>query len=346
MTTTLPGTRKISNYLVLGNAVLLDGGLATFLETLGADISGALWSADILLKQPALVKQTHLEYFRAGANIAITASYQASVPGLVKHLNITDEQAKEVVRKSVKIAHEAREEFVAETLAKLSQTDEEEIVANGSTLAEYEQSIRGRLFIAGSVGPYGAYLANGSEYRGDYNVAKEDMKAFHRGRIEALIDAGVDVLACETMPSKAEIEALLELLRTEFAGTEAYFSFTLKNGEHISDGTPLTDVAPLFYGIDQVVAQGFNCVSDDVALLAAIKVYRPLMTRGTLLVYPNSGELWNAEARQWEGRIAEGSSLAEKTLEWWTAGAGIVGGCCGTAPKDIEVMRKALKAFI
>ena len=243
---------KLSTHL--DSPVILDGALATYLETLGADISGALWSADILLQNPSLIKQTHLDYYRAGAQVAITASYQASLAGLNKHLNLSEEQGKDVIRKSVQLAQEARDEWIEEHTKGLSTAE--------------KSRARYRLFVAGSVGPYGAYLADGSEYRGDYDVPKEDMKAFHRGRIQALVDAGVDVLACETIPSLGETEALVELLRQEFNDSEAWFSFTLRDAHHISDGTPLTQIAALFNDTPKVIALGFNCIPDDVALAA------------------------------------------------------------------------------
>lgn len=344
MAATSPSLNKVSTHLVNGHPIILDGALATYLETLGADISGALWSADILIQNPSLIKQTHLDYFRAGANVAITASYQASIAGLTKHLNLNEEDAKHVIKKSVSLAREARDVYVAEVTAALKEDEKKSILANGASIAEYEDSVRRKLFIAGSVGPYGAFLADGSEYRGDYSLPKEEMKAFHRGRIQALVDAGADILACETIPSKSEAEALLELLVAEFSNTEAWFSFTLRDKEHISDGTPLTEIATLFDSVEQVVAVGFNCVADDVAL-EALGVLRPLVKRGTLVVYPNSGEQWNAQAREWEGARTEGSTLADKTVQWWKAGATMIGGCCRTTPEDIGVMKKALQPF-
>ena len=343
-TVTSFAANKISTQLINGSPILLDGALATYLETLGADISGALWSADILIKDPSLIKQTHLDYYRAGANVAITASYQASITGLTKHLNLNEKEAQKVIMKSVQLAKEARDEYVAETIIALSKEENDKIVANGSSLADYEQSIRSSLFVAGSVGPYGAFLADGSEYRGDYSLPSSEMKAFHRGRIQALVDAGVNVLACETIPSKGEVEALLDLLMTEFPDVEAWFSLTLRDSAHISDGTPTSEIATLFRGVSQVVALGFNCISDDLAI-SALKVLSPLLERMTLVVYPNSGEQWNAQAREWEGERTEGSTLAEKTVEWWQAGAMLIGGCCRMTPDDIRVMKKALHAF-
>ncbi|KAF1843752.1 Homocysteine S-methyltransferase [Cucurbitaria berberidis CBS 394.84] len=318
---------KLSTRLISGSPILLDGALATYLETLGADISGALWSADILIKTPSLIKQTHLDYYRAGANIAITASYQASIAGLTKHLDLDEKEARTVISKSVKLAQDARDEYVTETLTALSKEAKDKM-----------------LLVAGSVGPYGAFLADGSEYRGDYTLPNHEMKAFHRGRLQALVDANVDVLAFETMPSKGEIEALLDLLITEFPNAEAWFSFTLRDSAHISDGTPLSEIVSILRGTNQVVAVGFNCISDDLAL-DALKDLSPLVEGVALIVYPNSGEQWNAQAREWEGQRTEGATLEQKTVEWWNAGAKMIGGCCRTTPEDIAVMGKALESF-
>lgn len=324
----MTASAKLSTHL--DSPVILDGALATYLETLGADISGALWSADILLQNPSLIKQTHLDYYRAGAQVAITASYQASLAGLSKHLHLSDEQGKDVVRKSVQLAQEARDEWVEESTAGLSAVE--------------TAQARDRLFVAGSVGPYGAFLSDGSEYRGDYHLSKEDMKAFHRGRVQALVDADVDVLACETIPSYDEAQALLELLCEEFGDVEAWFTFTLRDAEHIADGTSLVQIAALFDGASNVVALGFNCTPDDVGL-AALQKLRPLQEgRGwKMIVYPNSGEQWNAAAREWEGQRTEGGQLAAKTRQWADAGAVLVGGCCRTTPEDIGVMRDVLQ---
>jgi homocysteine S-methyltransferase len=274
--------------------IILDGALATYLEKLGADISGSLWSASILLSQPSLIRQTHLDYYRAGANVAITASYQASVSGLVKHLELSEVEAKKVVRKSVELAREARDVYVAE---------------------QETEAAREKLFVAGSVGPYGAFLADGSEYRGDYKIPKEEMKDFHRGRIQALVEAGVDVLACETMPSKAEVEALLELLESEFADVEAWFTFTLRDGKHIADGTSLAEMAELFKGVDKVIGLGFNCMPDDLAL-AALENLAPwwciLILGSSGMHKRGSGRARKRKGQHWRKRRLGGGKLVQE----------------------------------
>ncbi|KAF2266231.1 Homocysteine S-methyltransferase [Lojkania enalia] len=307
----------LSALLSAGKAVVLDGALATYLESLGADISGALWSADLLVSNPSLIYQTHLDYFRAGANVAITSSYQASIPGLINHLHITEGEARELVRKSVQLAKKARDDCLTSTTESTSP-----------------------LFIAGSVGPYGAYLANGSEYRGDYSLPSQEMKAFHRGRIESLAESGVDVLAIETLPSFPEAEVLLDLLRTEFRTIEAWFSFTLKDVTHISDGTPLSKVVELLEGYEKVIAVGVNCVTESLALPAV--QHMSSLTRKPLIVYPNSGEAWNASARSWQGSRTSGSHLADRVKGYWHARAQLIGGCCRTTPEDIAVISQTL----
>jgi homocysteine S-methyltransferase len=322
----------LSTILSTNSPIILDGALATYLETLGCDISSALWSASILLSQPSLIKKAHLDYFRAGANVAITASYQAPIPSLISHLGINEQEARDVVRKSVELAREARDEYITEQLS------------TSTGKSEDETSLRKHLWIAGSIGPYGASLSNGSEYTGAYSLPHADMKAFHRARMQVLVASGVDILACETMPSASETLALIDLLIYEFRGTEAWFSFTLRDSSHISDGTHISEIANMFQGVKQVVAIGFNCVDDEMAL-AALGNLKPLIQGRAMVVYPNSGESWNAGKREWEGKRTEGGLLREKTVAWWRAGARMIGGCCRTTPEDIKEMREALEGI-
>ena len=167
--------------------LIIDGALATELETRGYDLNHPLWSAKILRGEPGAIEKVHLDYYLAGADIAITASYQASVQGLHDHFGLSSEDAGRLIGKSVQLAQQAREK------------------------ASKHVDPGHKLLVAGSVGPYGAYLADGSEYRGDYQRTASEFQEFHRPRIRALIDAGVDILAIETMPHLAEIEAVLRL---------------------------------------------------------------------------------------------------------------------------------------
>ncbi|KAL5384742.1 hypothetical protein DPSP01_005179 [Paraphaeosphaeria sporulosa] len=316
----------LSRLLAGGKGVVLDGALATYLETLGADISSALWSASLLYTNPSLIQQTHATYFTHGARIATTASYQASLPGLTKHLSATpsDSDAAALVATSVVLAQKARDEYLSSA---------------GNSLED------GDLLIAGSVGPYGAFLADGSEYTGAYSssVTSDEYHSFHRGRIAALLSAGADVLAIETIPSYPEAAALLSLLASEFPVAEAWFAFTLHAADptRLPDGTPLADVVALLDGAPNVVAVGVNCVAPEHALAGLREMRRG--TRKPLVVYANSGEKWDAAKRDWEGERAGGGELAGWVREAWEAGARIVGGCCRTGPEDMAVVAGTLR---
>jgi homocysteine S-methyltransferase len=296
--------------------IVLDGGLATELERKGCDISSALWSADVLIDKPFLIEEVHLDYYLAGAEIAITASYQASVAGLMKHQPLlTAADAKTLIRRSVQLARNA-------------------------SLDARKRGVKRDLFVAGSIGPYGAFLADGSEYRGGYDLSNEDMMAFHRPRMQALVDAGVDVLALETVPSYAEAESLVQLL-AEFPSIEAWFSFTLKDEEHISDGTPLSKVVHLLVAKEQVLALGINCVSETLAERALANLQA--LTNKPLVVYPNSGEIYDAIDKTWSGDRSHGSSLENKAQLWRKLGARLIGGCCRTTPDSIRTISTVLR---
>lgn len=309
----------LTDLLVEKQVVVLDGALATRLESLGLDLSSALWSAKALQETPELIRHVHLEYFRSGADVAITSSYQATALGLETHLGMDVEQSKTLIRKSVELAQQARDTVL-----------EEERQLNSSSKPR-------KLLIAGSVGPYGAYLADGSEYRGDYQLSKHEMKAFHRARIQALLEAGVEILACETIPSFAEVKALVELLETEFPTAAAWFAFTTRDSGHLSDGTPLTDVIDVTNSCDQIVAVGVNCIPE--ASVSAVLDHMGPFTNRPLIVYPNSGEQWDAQARAWTGKRAQGQEHEHVIKEWYDKGAKLIGGCCRTGPKDIEVIK-------
>ncbi|UYB50988.1 homocysteine S-methyltransferase [Xanthomonas sp. AM6] len=294
--------------------IVLDGALATELEARGCDLGDALWSAKVLLEQPQLIRQVHLDYFQAGAQCAITASYQATPSGFAaRGLDLA--QSQRLIARSAQLALEAREAYRA------------------------AHADAGPLLVAGSVGPYGAFLADGSEYRGDYALPRAQMLDFHRPRIAALVAAGVDLLACETQPSLAEIAALLDLLE-EFPQTVAWFSCTLRDAAHLSDGTPLRALADLLDGHPQVAALGVNCVAPELAT-AALQHLAPL-TALPLLVYPNSGERYDAAGKRWQRAGADACALVGHLDAWRAAGARLIGGCCRTTPQAIAQVARQL----
>ncbi|MCI1028239.1 homocysteine S-methyltransferase [Pantoea dispersa] len=291
------------------DTLILDGALATELEARGCNLADTLWSAKVLMENPELIYQVHYDYFAAGANVAITASYQATPLGFAAR-GLDSGQASALIRQSVALAQRARDDYRA---------------ASGSETP---------LLVAGSVGPYGAYLANGAEYRGDYALPAAEMKDFHRPRVAALLEAGVDLLACETLPSFGEIQALISLL-AEFPHSSAWFSFTLRDAQHLSDGTPLSKVAEVINAAPQVVAVGLNCVALE-SVTPALQTLQAL-TDKPLLVYPNSGEQYDAVSKSWHS-APSGCTLHDKFPEWQQAGARLIGGCCRTTPQDIAAI--------
>ena len=301
----------IADLLQRHETLILDGALATELEARGCTLADALWSAKVLMEDPQLIYQVHYDYFAAGAQCAITASYQATPQGFAAR-GLSELQSRELIVRSAELALRARRDYLA------------------------QQPQAAPLLVAGSVGPFGAYLANGAEYRGDYALPQTEMMAFHRARVEALAGSGVDLLACETLPSFAELQALVALL-AEFPAMPAWFSFTLRDSEHLADGTPLTQVAALLNDTPQAVALGINCIALEKATPALATLQT--LTSKPLLVYPNSGEQYDAVSKSWHSAPA-GCGLQDKLNEWRQAGARIIGGCCRTTPQDIAALAR------
>lgn len=297
-------------FLDAAGVVILDGGLATELERRGANLTDALWSARVLLDNPGLIRQVHEDYYRAGADVATSASYQATFEGLGR-LGLDAARAAELMLLSVRLAQEARERFWA------------------------EPGHRGhRLYplVAASVGCYGAYLADGSEYRGDYGLSRRQLEEFHRPRLAVLAGSGADLLALETIPCLVEGEALVQLL-AEFPDLAAWLSFSCGDGEHVRHGERLADCVALANACPQVVAVGLNCTAPHLVLdllqSLAGAAAKPL------LVYPNSGEGWDAAARCWLP-AAPPWNWGQAALLWYRAGARLLGGCCRTTPQTIK----------
>ncbi|MUT66493.1 homocysteine S-methyltransferase [Paenibacillus sp. NEAU-GSW1] len=305
-----PIEQILQNYPVL----ILDGAMATELEGHGCDLKDSLWSAKVLLENPELIKRVHRDYFEAGADCAITASYQATVEGFSKR-GLSEKEALALIQKSVQLAIEARDEFWA----------------NAGSIEER----RPKPLIAASVGPYGASLADGSEYRGNYSLTEEELADFHRIRLKALIEAGADILACETIPCLAEAKAIVRLLEEEFPGVYAWFSFSARDGLHISDGTPVAECAAWLDGHEQVAAVGINCTPPGhiPSLIGQIRQH----TAKPIVVYPNSGEYFDATEKTWHAAAA-GDSGGGSSQRWHEAGARLIGGCCRTAPADIRAI--------
>lgn len=297
---------------------VLDGGLATTLEARGFDLDDPLWSARVLLEAPGAIRRVHLDFLAAGADCIVTSSYQATLEGF-RRRGLGETEAEELLRRSVRLGLEARDAFWSEP-----------------------RNREGRLrpLVAASVGPYGAYLADGSEYTGDYDLDDEGLYAFHRRRWQILADAGADLLACETLPSRREARVLLGLLE-ESPGTWAWMSFSCRDGTRLNDGSRFEAVVRDCEAATGVAAVGVNCTSPRHVSSLIDEARR--VTDRLLLVYPNSGETWDASAKTWS---ADPTSLdrGAAAREWHEAGAAGIGGCCRVAPDDIARVRGALRA--
>jgi len=289
--------------------LVADGGLATELEARGHDLSDALWSARMLVDAPEEITAVHAAFFRAGAVIATTASYQASFDAFAAR-GVERDHTVRLLQRSVELAADARTEVT---------------VRSGSSAEER--------WIAASVGPYGAALADGSEYRGRYGLSVAQLEAWHRPRLEVLADAGADVLALETIPDVDEAEALVNIVRS--LGVRAWLSYTV-DGVRTRAGQPLADAFAIAAGVPEIVAVGVNCCA-PADVLPAIK---PASATGKpVIVYPNSGERWDATRRAWVGPARLSPQLA---AGWVSAGAQVVGGCCRVRPDDIAALAAVL----
>jgi homocysteine S-methyltransferase len=290
--------------------LVIDGALATELERRGCDLKDELWSAKILLEQPEKIRQVHYDYFKAGADCAITASYQATVEGYSRR-GLNEQEALALIQRSVRLAVEARDEFWADPANRAG---------------------RSKPFVAASVGPYGAFLADGSEYRGNYGLSKKELMDFHRPRMKALIDAGPDLLACETIPCLVEAQALVKLLE-EFQSIQAWISFSCRDETQVNEGHRLENCVRQIEASPFVAAVGVNCTSPkyipSLIREAANRTDKPV------LVYPNSGETYDASRNDWDGHPVY-ASFSEEAKEWYKAGARMIGGCCRTTPEDIQ----------
>ncbi|MEN9711641.1 MAG: hypothetical protein RL441_1633 [Actinomycetota bacterium] len=289
---------------------VLDGGLATSLEDRGHDLSGALWSARMLRDNPAELLAVNLDHANAGAQIISTASYQVSRRGFVAN-GLTAADADAALVASVEISRGAAEQASAAT---------------------------GRdVLVAASLGPFGAILADGSEYRGDYTISRQELLEFHAERLSVLRGTEPDLLAFETVPSAMEIDVINELLSTDFSSTPAWISCSAQTGDSISDGTSAAHALAAVTA-EAVVAIGFNCIKPELAqpLLTSISTVRPDLHR---IVYSNAGRTWDALNRTW---LDEGADHIDASAlkQWHEAGATIIGGCCGLGPAQVRAVAR------
>ncbi len=294
--------------------LILDGAMGTELARRGWDVSDSLWSARVLLDHPEAIELIHYDYLQAGADCITTASYQVSFAGFEK-AGKSREATAQALTESVRVAKRARARF-ANRLGR-----------------------RRKPLVAASVGPYGASLADGSEYHGNYGLAPEELLKFHMQRMFCLSAAEPDLFACETIPSLGEAEILLQALQ-QFPQLPAWFSFACKDGQHTVHGECIRDCAKVLAAERQVVAIGVNCTAPQYlnSLIAEIHAE----TAKPIVVYPNSGQTWDPRSRSWIGE-ASARSWERWAEQWCELGATWIGGCCGTTPENIQRIRATLQ---
>ncbi|KAK7869121.1 hypothetical protein R5R35_006587 [Gryllus longicercus] len=307
--------------------IVLDGGFATQLTTHVGDIvdGNPLWSAAFLDSTPEAIIQSHLDFLRAGADAIITNTYQASISGFMKHLDLSEEESKHLIKKAVYLAKKAYDKFVEE---------------NGSLQGTTQP------LIVGSVGPYGACLHDYSEYTGEYveTVSQEELMEWHRPRIQALVEAGVDLLALETIPAQAEGEALLRLLK-DFPEQKAWLTFSCKDDAHTSHGENFQECVQSCWQLNpsQLVAIGANCLNPQLVTPLFKGINNEDRTI-PLIAYPNSGEKFIPE-KGWTKK-GECPHISTYVKEWLSLGVIYVGGCCRTYADDISKIKSEVKSWL
>jgi homocysteine S-methyltransferase len=298
--------------------LVLDGGLATTLEARGNDLNDELWSARLLLENPDAIRQVHRDFLDAGADCIITASYQATLEGFARR-GLNADEGEALIRASVDLALESRQNFLDENS---------------------DSAMRPRPLVAASVGPYGAFLADGSEFAGQYDLDDAGLLQFHRERWRILADTPADLLACETIPSLREASVLLSLL-ADTPGRWAWFSFSCRDGRHLNDGNPYTDAVRLCSRAPQVAAVGVNCTQPRYVASLIAEARR--VSNLPLIAYPNLGGKYNAATKTWHTRSSS-TGFAQYVRSWLDAGAQGIGGCCRVGPREIEETRRVLAA--
>ncbi len=300
----------LSTLLTRSGPVLLDGGLTTQLEAGGHDLSDDLWSARLLADDPDAIEEAHLAFLRAGARVVTSASYQASRAGFAR-AGVPGARADELLRRSVLLAQAARERF------------------------EAESPEAPRALVAASVGPYGAMLAGGQEYTGEYGaLSGRELEGFHEERLAALLEAGPDCVACETIPRADEAAALAAVL-DRLRGPEAWITFACRDERSTVHGEPVEEAVAAALSGTRVVAVGVNCTAPEY-VEGLLRRARSVTDR-PLVAYPNSGQVWDGEGRVWT-RTGVASFEPVLVRAWIDAGARLVGGCCGIGPAGIAAI--------
>lgn len=295
------------------DGIVLDGAMSDELERQGVQTNNKLWTATALTDELDKVYQAHWNYFEAGAELVITDTYQANVQAFIK-AGYSQRQAQQFIRSAVKIAKKARDDF--------------------------EKKSGKHNYVAGTVGSYGAYLADGNEYRGDYNLTEQEYLEFHLPRLRLILAEKPDLIALETQPKLSELVAVLNWLNNNEPDYPVYVSFTLRDAKHISDGTAIKEAVNKVKEYPQVFAIGINCVAPDLVSPALQEISK--YTAKPLVVYPNQGACYDPTIKKWR-EFSQSYDFSELTKKWYQNGARLIGGCCTTGPNEIKQISESLK---
>lgn len=287
--------------------MLLDGGLSNVLEGFGCNLDHPLWSANLIIDQPEMIINAHLAYLKAGAQCITSSSYQATIEGF-ESVGLSKSEAVSMMQRSAELAHQARSIFIKES------------------------GRREPVYLAASIGPYGAFLADGSEYKGHYNISDEELKAFHVEKIKILEKTQVDFMAFETIPSLREIQILSELIA--HCKKPCWLSFSCKNEHLLNDGTPIIEAVKYISSTKNLFALGINCTAPKY-ISSIIRDIKPFVKDKKLIVYPNSGEIYLPETKSWKG-LSDPAVFEKMASEWLGLGVDILGGCCRIGPDHIK----------
>ena len=285
---------------------LIDGGLSTELERIGAQFQGELWTGQALIKNPELVEEAHSNFVTSGAEVIITASYQLSRQGF-QEIGLSSDDADRALTASVEVAR----------------------AAVGQSNCQ----------VAASVGPYAAVLHDGSEYRGDYKVSQTQLEDFHFERLQVLLAAQPDLLAVETIPNVLESKALAVVLGS--VEIPFWISFTASSGTHLWSGEHIEDAAEAIAGLKNLFSAGVNCL--EAKHVATLTHAINKVTGIPAIAYPNFGGTWDAASRTWSESIDH--SLAEWMSIWADTPIEWIGGCCSTDATHIAELRNLMENF-
>jgi len=312
--------------------LILDGGMATQLESRGHSLNDALWSARLLCDAPDEIAAVHRDFLEAGADIVTSASYQATIAAFTQTM-LDRTAAIDLIQRSVELAIRERDAFLEENSSDKVFSPECISLLSAPSWFDREGRLK-RPLVAASVGPYGAFLANGSEYTGDYDLDEAGLIEFHRERWHLFLECGPDLMLCETIPSITEAYALAKVA-AETPEIPTWISFGCRDALHLNDGTPIAKCASFLNSQTHIKAIGVNCTAPQhvSGLIDSIRS----TSQKAILVYPNSGEVYDACSKTWSGE-RDATDFAIAAVEWQQHGANIIGGCCRTGPGHIRAL--------